>query len=158
MTARPVTPPASGPEVMPLAEFLALTKGGKAGRSKSRRPQPAQDSDIEVAFSTLLRLYLPDVPTPEKQYRYAPGRNFAADYAFVDARLLIECEGIFGGAHGSITGILMDCERSRIASMNGWRVFRVTSADLKDRPSEIFDQLRTALADRADREKGAPLL
>ena len=86
--------------------------------------------------------------TFERQFHYAEpqGRDHRADFAFPPERLLVEVEGgLFGrgapcrlcgrrpgGGHGSVTGILADLERSKLAAVAGFRVLRVTPDEVKD--------------------------
>jgi very-short-patch-repair endonuclease len=79
-----------------------------------------------------------------RQYRYAPGRRFRADFAVLDARLLVEVQGgIYNRrAHGSITGVLADMRRGNVAALAGWYVLRVT-------PDEAADGRALALIQRA---------
>jgi very-short-patch-repair endonuclease len=115
-------------------------------------------TNLEAAFLHYLRLLASDLPKPVSQFAYAPDRRFRADFAYPDARLLIECEGgVFGQqegkkgkAHGSVSGILSDCERSRVASANGYRVFRITSKDLDETPEQVIALLRQALDHRKE--------
>ena len=96
---------------------------------------------------TLAQLW-PEHPTPEREFLYALPRKFRADYAFVGARLLVEVEGGIGsgaGHGGHVSGLLMDLERSRHASANGYRVFRVSRIDLRDTPQETIALLRRAI-------------
>ena len=77
----------------------------------------------------------------ERQFKYAKGRKFNADFAvwypaqqgwpheLHGARLaLIEVQGgIYSRqAHGSVTGVLADNERLYQAYLNGWHMIRVT--------------------------------
>lgn len=102
---------------------------------------------LEESFAGFLRLYAPDLAQPVEQFRYVPGRKFTADFAWPDARLLVFCEGgVFGGkAHGSVSGILKDVERSQFAASNGWRVFRVTNKCLKENATGTLERLREAV-------------
>lgn len=86
--------------------------------------------------------------TFERQYHYAEpqGRDHRADFAFPPERLLVWVEGgVYGrgapcrlcgrrpgGAHGSVTGVLADLERSKLAAVAGFRVLRVTPAEVND--------------------------
>jgi hypothetical protein len=106
-------------------------------------------SNLEYLFLTHFRQAFPDMPFPEREYNYSFPRRHRADFAFVFAGLLVECEGgVWGGksAHNSGAGITTDCERSRLAASRGWRVFRVTRENLNKIPTEIMEQLRDALA------------
>ena len=71
--------------------------------------------------------------SPERQYRWHPTRNFAADFAFVADKLLVEVEGgaYSGGRHVRGAGFTSDCARQAEALMLGWRVLRVTGEHLR---------------------------
>ena len=81
----------------------------------------------------------------ERQYRYVPGRKFAADFAWPDARLLVEVQGgIYSGeAHGSISGIKADIERLNLATLNGYRLLRFIPPRAKDMDEWIGETLAT---------------
>lgn len=68
------------------------------------------------------------LPEPARQYYYAPPRKLRADFAWPDARLLVEVQGGIWGrrAHGSISGVLADIDRLNAATLAGWRLLRVT--------------------------------
>ncbi len=91
----------------------------------------------------------------ERQYAYAVGRRFRADFAvwIRTARpheclcVLIEIvggvypwqrprkDGSWGGtpgAHGSVTGILADIERLNLATINGWFMLRFSPGQVND--------------------------
>lgn len=74
------------------------------------------------------------VPPPCEEWIFASPRKFRFDFAWPEVRLALEVEGgIFTKqAHGSITGILRDMEKYNLAAANGWRVLRVTPAQLCD--------------------------
>lgn len=57
-----------------------------------------------------------------------PGRAFRWDFAFPDARLLVEVQGGIWqkGAHSSGAGVTRDCEKAAFAAAHGWRSFGVT--------------------------------
>jgi len=86
-----------------------------------------------------------DIPTPERQFQYAKGRKLRADFAWPDHRLLLEVQGgIYSKqAHGSITGILADIDRSNAAVLNGWRMLRVTPEMV--RSGQALELIRAAM-------------
>ena len=92
-----------------------------------------------------------DLPVCCRQYPYAPGRKFRADFAFIEARLLVEVQGGIWQrkAHGSIKGILADIERLNQATLWGWRLLRITAEQLNR--DEVIPMIRHAL-------KYAPIL
>lgn len=104
-------------------------------------PRPLRrSSHLERAFDELIELgrFPPAVP----EYRFWPGRRFALDRAYPEARIAFEMEGgIFGkggrfgserGAHAAVGGILRDVEKYNEAQLRGWRVYRITAKSIGD--------------------------
>lgn len=79
----------------------------------------------------------------ERQFRYVPGRKFAADFAWPQDRLLVEVQGGWtnGQAHGSVSGIKADVERGNLATINGYRVLRFLT------PGSGKDEMDTWIAE-----------
>ena len=70
----------------------------------------------------------------ERQFFYAPGRKFHADFAWPADKLLVEIQGGVWSAksgHSGGTGITRDCERGNAAALAGWRVLRFTPAHVR---------------------------
>lgn len=67
-------------------------------------------------------------PAPEREYRFAPPRRWRADFAFVAARVLVECEGggWTGGRHTRGSGFEADLEKYAEAMNLGYTVVRVS--------------------------------
>lgn len=62
-----------------------------------------------------------------------PGRAFRWDFAFPQARLLVEVQGGIWrgkGAHNTGQAITRDCEKAAYAAMHGWRTFGVTGRQI----------------------------
>lgn len=78
-------------------------------------------------------LALAGLPAPVPQFRFAPPRQWKADFAWPEARLLVEVDGgVFTrGRHTRGTGYIKDCEKLNAAVLAGWRVLRVTPPDLR---------------------------
>lgn len=77
----------------------------------------------------------------EQQYKYCPDRNFKADFAIVDRRLLIEVNGGIwnnDGAHGRVSGIIKDIERLNLATLNGYFMLRYTPDQVKSGEARTF--------------------
>ena len=74
------------------------------------------------------------LPTPEREYRFAPPRRYRADFAYPDRMLLIEVEGgvWVRGAHTRGGHYNSDCEKYNLAAKLGYRVLRFTSNMIKD--------------------------
>lgn len=89
----------------------------------------------------LLAIHLDELRVEyETQFRYALPRKHRADFALLDARVLIE---VVGGvydqrAHGSVTGVLKDIERLNLATINGWRMLRVTPQMVEDETAKAL--------------------
>lgn len=103
------------------------------------------------AFLQAVNLLAPELaPLLETEYRYCKPRLYRADYAIPSVRLLVELEGGVWrasgkGAHAGGTAIERDCERSRLASMHGYRVYRLTRKALEEQPMQVMEQLREAV-------------
>ena len=84
------------------------------------------------------------LPEPVREHRFAPPRRWRADFAFVDAHVLVEVEGgrWVGGRHTSPTGFAADCEKYNTAALMGWAVLRVT-------PEMVSDGTALAYIERA---------
>lgn len=82
----------------------------------------------------------------EREYAFAPGRRYRADFAWPDARLLVEVEGGTWTAnrtgHTSGAGYERDCEKYNLATRLGFSLLRFTSSMVRDgravREIELF--------------------
>ena len=68
-------------------------------------------------------------PPLEREYRFHHERRWRADFAHVEARVLIEIEGGIwvNGCHNRAAGFNADLEKYLAAGLAGWRVFRLGS-------------------------------
>lgn len=92
----------------------------------SSRRSTGSLSHLEEAFALQLRAM--KLPTPEREYKFHPSRNWRFDFAWPDLLLAVEIEGgIWGkGGHSTGQGITRDIEKGNEASRHGWKVFRFT--------------------------------
>ncbi len=74
------------------------------------------------------------LPEPVREHRIIPGRRFRADFAWPDRLIAVEVDGATwtGGRHSRGSGIERDAEKQTLAALHGWRVIRVTGAQVKD--------------------------
>ena len=65
------------------------------------------------------------LPTPEREYAAVPGRRYRWDFAWADARVLVEINGgtYARMGHSTGAGIARDYEKSNLAVLAGWKAF-----------------------------------
>lgn len=83
-------------------------------------------SALEDLFALHVRAAkLPD-PTPE--HRFAPPRKFRFDFCWPDRLIAVEIDGgtWTKSRHTTGSGFERDCEKTNLAALAGWRVFRFT--------------------------------
>lgn len=73
-----------------------------------------------------------ELPKPVKEYRFLPPRRFRFDFAWPEFQLGVEIDGgVFSnGRHVQGIGYTNDCEKFNLASIEGWRVLRVTTGQV----------------------------
>jgi very-short-patch-repair endonuclease len=101
------------------------------------------ESTFETRFLRALRGA--GLPKPVAQHRIG---NYRVDFAYVDARVVIECDGFRW--HAGRRRFDGDRARNNVLTTKGWRVLHVTWPQLRDRPHEITDSLRALLSDLVD--------
>ena len=123
---------------------LLVSKKGKQSKPAAK---PSTGSQLEADFLALLACH--GLPTPEREVKCIPGRQFRIDFLYERAGLAIEINGGIWGqksAHNSGTGLERDAEKSRLLSLHGYRLFVVTRKSIDNDGREIADQIRTILA------------
>jgi very-short-patch-repair endonuclease len=80
-------------------------------------------SRLENRFQMLWKAV--DGPPLEREYRFHAKRRWRADFAHLEARVLIEIEGGIwvNGRHNRAAGFNADLEKYLEAGLAGWRVF-----------------------------------
>ena len=94
-------------------------------------PKLKKESPLEeLLFS---HIQFAGLPTPEREYRFAPPRRYRADFAYPDKLLLIEVEGGVWtqGRHSRGAGFTEDCSKYNLAATMGFRVLRFTGDMIK---------------------------
>lgn len=135
-----------------------------SSREKISRPRAPRSRDLSPAerearashrerFERLLEAQLRQIAPAfpfEREFAFAPGRKFRADFAFVLDRILVEIQGGIwrrgGGAHSRPANIIRDVEKAQIAARMGWRVFPVTTDEVRSGKAArlILELLETA--------------
>jgi len=111
----------------------------KAG-NKSKLPV-ANAADGLVTQCRQLELDLPHC-----EYRFHETRRWRFDLAWPAKRIALEVDGggFVQGRHGRGLGIERDCEKVTTASIDGWRVLRVTPRQI--RSGQAIEWVRQMLA------------
>lgn len=104
-------------------------------------------SKAEATLALHLRVHRHGAVYAE-QYPFCPGRKYRFDFAFPALMLAVEVEG---GAHGIKRQYQHDCERSNMALLLGWRVFRFTPADVES--GKAIDTILALLAGDTEKAK-----
>lgn len=84
----------------------------------------------------------------EREFVFAPGRKFRADFAWPEKRLLVEVEGgtWTNGRHSRGSGFEIDCEKYNLAARLGFCVLRYTARMVKN--GLAVAEIELALASR----------
>ena len=95
-------------------------QGGTEKRKAVSLPKP-DCSKLEAKFMQLWQLA--NGPELEREYKFHPDRRFRFDFAHVETKTAIECEG-FG--HNKMNRYTSDVEKYNLAALEGWKVYRLT--------------------------------
>lgn len=81
-----------------------------------------------------LQCYAVGLETPVSEHRFHSTRRWRLDFAWPSLRLAVEVDGggFIAGRHSRGTGITKDCEKFAEATALGWRIVRVTPAQVRD--------------------------
>ena len=96
----------------------------KAARRKPR----VVKRDYKQTF--LHQLDLAGLPQPEREVHFALPRKWRADFCFRREMVIVEYQGIYGGAnasHASLAGLKRDYEKFTEASLLGYVVILITA-------------------------------
>jgi hypothetical protein len=74
-----------------------------------------------------------------QEYKFHEKRKWRFDWAFLSIKVAVEYEGLFSkkSRHTTIKGYQGDIAKYNAATVDGWKVIRVTAIDYK----QIFDKL-----------------
>jgi very-short-patch-repair endonuclease len=96
--------------------------------TKKRIETPVEDLMFE-------QISIAEIVPPIREYKFLTDRRFRFDFAFPQLMFAIEVEGgIFTrGRHINPMGFTKDCEKYALALINGWKVLRVTSGQVRNK-------------------------
>lgn len=92
--------------------------------------QRAKTEENATTFKLLCKAN--GLPIPVREFRFHPTRQWEADFAFVDEKVLLEVEGgaWSGGRHTRGSGYLLDMGKYNAATLMGYKLFRCTPQTL----------------------------
>lgn len=90
-------------------------------------------STADLADALLQQIRLSSLPTPEREYRFAPPRRWRFDLVWPGHKLAVECDGgVFtAGRHTRGRGYTADCDKLNAATVAGFRVLRFTAEHIR---------------------------
>jgi very-short-patch-repair endonuclease len=74
------------------------------------------------------------LPQPMREFRFAPPRLYRFDFCWVATGIALEVEGAIWarGRHTTGAGFADDADKYNLATLAGWRVFRITDRQIRD--------------------------
>ena len=79
-----------------------------------------------------------------KELKFSNKRRFRFDFAIPYYRIGVEFDGIIStkSRHTSITGFSRDCEKTNLATVEGWKVLRYTALNYGNLEQDLKDLLQ----------------
>ena len=120
----------------------------KRAKRGPRKPKQKKDKKfLENLFLERLLEMFPDLPPPEREFKFHRRRKWRFDFAWVDLKIAVEIQGgAFqfrggrggrgSGGHNTAMGQSKDYEKYRIATRGGWRIFPYNTHDLQEKYNE----------------------
>lgn len=92
-----------------------------------RYPPHPEGTELMRSFLTSWKIHAHNRPMPVPEYQFCAGRNWKLDFAWITAKVAVECEGL---DHRMNDRYGRDVEKYNIAAALGWRVFRCTTVTI----------------------------
>lgn len=90
------------------------------------------------------------IPAPQREYRFHPSRQWRFDFAWPASLFAVEVEGLVPrfdrdgeerhGRHQTIDGMQEDLVKYAEATILGWRLLRVSQADVKSGRARLWTE------------------
>ena len=124
------------------AALLAAATTTANAPSPTLTPEPR--SAAEEAFARAIS----HLPPAEREHPGIPGRRFRFDFAWPKQRIAVEIHGGHwtGGRHTQGKGFASDCEKKRLAILQGWRVLEYTADEVRKPPEAAAADVKNLLA------------
>lgn len=101
------------------------------------------ESPAKVEFAEWLDLASP-YPVLREHRFLAPERQFRADWAIEELKLILEFDGVVH--HTTLRGAWRDAEKGNLAQLHGWMFLRVNSASIRD--GSAYEVVERAIFER----------
>ncbi|MBV8950253.1 MAG: DUF559 domain-containing protein [Actinobacteria bacterium] len=122
------------------ALLWGLARAGGAARSYGISTSTRADG-----VSTWRLIRNSELPRPVRQHRVrAEGRWYRFDFAWLESRVAVECEGF--DHHGRRSAFAQDRPRTAALAAEGWRLVPVTWREVTDHPARLVARLPAAVA------------
>lgn len=105
-------------------------------------------SILEEGFLNVLLIAGRDLPNPVREHVFDSKRKWRFDFCWPEQRVAVEVEGGLNKAqsgHRSKAGIQRDVDKYNAATVQGWKVLRVTADMLTLNPVGFVELLRISL-------------
>jgi very-short-patch-repair endonuclease len=126
------------------ALYAHIPKGSKMPRSFEAIP--AQGSPLEEQFVSLWTRFDDRGDYPfSREWEFSGHRRFKFDFAWPSRHVAVETDGgIFQkGRHNRAEGFARDCEKTNLAVLEGWAVFRLCTGQVtEERVWRIFEFIK----------------
>jgi hypothetical protein len=136
----------SGAVTEEVLRGMAATAAGRWGSRRVQRVLPLVDGRAQSPPESWVRVacHLADLPHPVPQFAVVQGGRFLgiADLVWPEVKLIVEYEGAY---HFDGLQIVKDDARYAAFLAAGWRVIRLSSADLRDLDA-VVTRIKTALS------------
>lgn len=111
-----------------MRQRLPMAKAAFGQPPKKRK----KTSWLEERLAAFIELH--QLPTPTREFRFAPPRMFRFDFAWPALGIAVEAEGgiWINGGHNRGAAYADDADKYNLAALNGWRVFRFTERQVRD--------------------------
>lgn len=99
-------------------------------------------SYLEIKFAQLWVELFPDTDL-HSEFKFHPERRFRLDFAHIESKTGIECNGgtHHKGGHSSGRGIQRDYEKQRLAAPQGWIIIPLSASDIDERVLKEVKQI-----------------